>query len=418
MIFYNNEGSFNMSGTSSNPADLAPKTVANLGAGLAKALAKSQSGKQESHPISLPRATGGGAAFVKSSTNGAVASSPPSPPLPTQSGSQGPSARGGGVDGHVCDCKKCVAERVGNAGPPPLSPEFLNVFRPEKLSAEEEKQRKRAEILARVEAARKKQAKEKAAEAMMTQVTTALKILELRRQSPALLRRNILFTINIHEGSDRERLFIVLDLFRDILRLVGGQLLQSASAICPCNLCQVRFFMRIFHPNPVPDPELELARLFWRRAFEISDFPQIAGMIFHFLEEQLQILEISRRLYMLFEELGGNGGHQDPPPRAPKAMPPITSASAASPFEPCTHDCVICMGPLSGQCMMSQCRHALHSKCMCSLFENGINVCPFCRAPIQTLVSTTLEESPKASEDSSAGGASADALESPKASEE
>jgi hypothetical protein len=56
---------------------------------------------------------------------------------------------------------------------------------------------------------------------------------------------------------------------------------------------------------------------------------------------------------------------------------------------------------------------------MSAMFESGIDVCPSCREQIQTLVSETLEESPKASDDSSAGGASADAFpESPKASED
>ena len=124
---------------------------------------------------------------------------------------------------------------------------------------------------------------------------------------------------------------------------------------------------------------------------------------------------------LMVVDLGGEfgGGHQDPPPRAPKAMPPITPTSDACPFVPCSPECVICMGQLSGQCLMPQCRHALHSRCMTAMFESGIDICPLCREQIQTLVSATLEESPKASDDSSAGGASADAApESPKASEE
>jgi hypothetical protein len=399
------------SGSSGNTPNLAENTVSRLGAGLAKIL-ENPNGKQTSPPSSPPSETGG-AAFVRSSTKGSVASSPLSS---TQSGSQKQSARGGG--GNAGEAK-----RVAEAGPPPLSQGFLDAYRQKKPSEEKEKQRKPDEILANVE--------EKAgAQAMVDQVTGALGILQKRGLLPALLRDTIFFTIDIYEGSDR--LFRILNLFRYILHSVGGQLLQSASEVCSCSFCLVRFFMRIFHPNPVPDPELELARLFWRRAFETPDFPEIGEMIFRVLQEQLQILEISRRLYMLFEELGGfGGGHQDPPPRAPKAMPPIVPESMASPFAPCSQECVICMGQLSGQCLMPQCRHALHSHCMSAMFESGIDDCPSCRVQIWTLVRKTLEESPKpsdespkASDDSSAGGASsggspADAApESPNASEE
>jgi hypothetical protein len=68
-----------MSGTSSsglpgNPQPLAKQTVVTLGAGLAGALAKSASGEQSSLSIS-PQIENGGAAFVRSLTNGAVNSS-------------------------------------------------------------------------------------------------------------------------------------------------------------------------------------------------------------------------------------------------------------------------------------------------------------------------------------------------------
>lgn len=406
--------SFGPSGSSGLPGDppgLAPNTAAKLGAGLTRALSKTQSGEQPFHPSSPPRTTGSGVAFVRSSTTEAVALSP------SQGVSQEPFARGGGGDAdEVCDCADCVAKRVAAAGPPPLSQGFLNALRPKKPSADEEKAA--AEALAIAKAA---------AQAMVDHVTHALGILQARRLPPALLCRTIFFTIGIYEGSDSDRLFLIIDLFRDILHSVGGQLLQSASDICHCNLCRVRFFMRIFHPNPVPDPELELARLFWRRAFETPDFPEIREMIFRFLQEQLQILEISRRLYMLFEELGGfGGGHQNPPPRTPKAMPQITQVPDACQFNQFSSVCAICREHLSGECLMSQCKHALHSTCMSAMFKSGIDVCPSCRKQIKTLVSATLEESPKASEDSpkasddsSAGGASADAApESPKASEE
>jgi hypothetical protein len=105
--------------------------------------------------------------------------------------------------------------------------------------------------------------------------------------------------------------------------------------------------------------------------------------------------------------------HDDAPDKAPVSMPPITPASPASPFEQCSNECAVCLGNLSGNCFMPQCRHALHSKCMTDLFENGLSDCPSCRKKIVSIVSKTLEESPKASAD-----ASADAPKSPKASKD
>ncbi len=70
-----------MSGTSSsdssglpgNPRGLAKETATKLGAGLAKVLAEAPSGEQSSPPISPPSKTGGGTAFVRSSTREAAA---------------------------------------------------------------------------------------------------------------------------------------------------------------------------------------------------------------------------------------------------------------------------------------------------------------------------------------------------------
>ena len=108
---------------SENPPPFAENTAATLGAGLAEALAKSSSRGQTSPPISPPSKTGGGTAFVKSSTRKAVTSSP------LQGGSQEPSARGGGGDAEKCKCAKYAAKRVAEAGPPPLSKESLSAFR-------------------------------------------------------------------------------------------------------------------------------------------------------------------------------------------------------------------------------------------------------------------------------------------------
>jgi hypothetical protein len=102
------------------------------------------------------------------------------------------------------------------------------------------------------------------------------------------------------------------------------------------------------------------------------------------------------------------GGDVEQQQTAPKEMPLITAASAESPFDPCSQDCPICMDGISGKCLMSQCKHALHKECMEKMFKRGINVCPFCRAQIKALVSETLAED-----------ASADANpETPKDSEE
>jgi hypothetical protein len=57
----------------------------------------------------------------------------------------------------------------------------------------------------------------------------------------------------------------------------------------------------------------------------------------------------------------------------------------------------------------------MHEKCTIEMFNQGIDVCSLCRAPIMALVSDTLpDDSPKDSEE-----ASADAHpETPKAPEE
>jgi hypothetical protein len=318
----------------------------------------------------------------------------------------------------------------------------LKAFRPKEPSEEEEKQRKRAEILARVEEARKKQAEEKAAaQAIVDQVNVALQTLASSGLDPLDLLSIVGIIMYTGEHAISERLHGVMGIFDTILELVGGPFLQRARAICQCRLCWVQYFMQMFDPNPDPNPEIDLDRLFWRRAFGIQDFREdlssFGGQIFRFLRFQEERILTTIRLERLFSlmvvDLGGGfgGGHRDPPPRAPKAMPPIVPESKASPFEPCSLDCVICMGQLSGQCLMPQCRHALHSRCMSAMFESGIDLCPSCRVQIQTLVRKTLEESPKpsdespkASDDSSAGGASAGgasgdtAPESPNASEE
>ena len=104
-------------------------------------------------------------------------------------------------------------------------------------------------------------------------------------------------------------------------------------------------------------------------------------------------------VHVIVIHVGGVGMHHDAPDKAPVSMPPITPASPASPFEPCSKECAVCLGQLSGDCLMPQCRHALHSECMRNLFKNGLSDCPSCRGEIVSIVSETLEESPKASKD-------------------
>ena len=120
------------------------------------------------------------------------------------------------------------------------------------------------------------------------------------------------------------------------------------------------------------------------------------------------------RMHVIVIQVDGEDIQHDAPDKTPVSMPPITPASAASPFNPCSQDCPVCLNKLGGECLMTQCRHAMHKKCTTEMFNQGINVCALCRAPITALLSETLEESPNASEETSADSHP----ETPKAPEE
>jgi hypothetical protein len=142
-----------------------------------------------------------------------------------------------------------------------------------------------------------------------------------------------------------------------------------------------------------------------------------SGMILEIvalLNEYQQFLEDVIERY---DDFLDNGAAQV---QAQKAIPLITPASAESQFVSSTEFCAVCMEVLSGKCLMSKCKHALHEQCMKDMFNSCIDACPSCRRIIETLeelVIKKLEESPKASDEASSGGSPADAApESPKAS--
>jgi hypothetical protein len=121
-----------------------------------------------------------------------------------------------------------------------------------------------------------------------------------------------------------------------------------------------------------------------------------SGMILEILARLNEYRQFLEDVIERYDDFLDNGAAQG---QAPKAMPPITPASDACPFNPCNEECVVCMEPLSGECEMPPCRHALHSKCMSDLFENGSNTCPSCREKIDWLVRKTHKESPNAPEE-------------------
>lgn len=136
-----------------------------------------------------------------------------------------------------------------------------------------------------------------AAQTMMDQVEAGLQILQEKKLPPAILCKKVLDIIKITSThTPQQRLSLILYLFEDILRSVGGPLCKSASDICSCDLHWVRFFLRIFDPTTVRDANFELARLFWRRAFEHRNFPKIICQIYKFLRDQEDMLESQRRM--------------------------------------------------------------------------------------------------------------------------
>lgn len=136
-----------------------------------------------------------------------------------------------------------------------------------------------------------------AAQVMMDQVEAGLRILQEKKLPPAILCKTVLDIIKITSThTHQKRLSLILYLFEDILRSVGGPLCKSASDICSCDLHWVRFFLRIFDPTTVRDANFELARLFWQRAFEHRDFPKIICQIYKFLCDQEDRLESLRRM--------------------------------------------------------------------------------------------------------------------------
>jgi hypothetical protein len=148
-----------------------------------------------------------------------------------------------------------------------------------------------------------------------------------------------------------------------------------------------------------------------------TNIQQDMMVMFARIQRVQEILELRDMMEILgMQHRGGGGGvAQAPLPQtAPKKMPPITVASDKSPFVPYSLECTVCMHTVSGDSLMTQCKHALHEKCMNSLFENGIDFCPLCRELITALVSETLPDSPTNSDDAPADAAP----ESPKAPEE
>ena len=152
---------------------------------------------------------------------------------------------------------------------------------------------------------------------------------------------------------------------------------------------------------------------------------------------QLDLYERSAVLSMLgfggfggFGFARGGGGVQEPP--IIKDRYPGISGKQAVPHEEFPTDCPLCAEPAISEkgeeirFVQTNCNHVSCETCSRKNWNSGCknyNLCPVCRAKITSFellekLDDPVSPKPNASEDPSAGGASADAPESPKASKE